>query len=59
MNRLDGIPAAPLLAAVMLFASVVAVMAADDPPLPKSAGPAAPSSKPMIIHNPDGESGSI
>ena len=56
MNRLDGIPAATLLAAVMPFASAVAVMAADDPPTTKAAAPAGASSKsvrtPMIVRNP-------
>jgi hypothetical protein len=58
MSRLSGVLAAALLSASVPFASAGAVMAADDPPSPKSAGPDAPSSKaaskPMIVHNPDG-----
>lgn len=59
MRRFSGVLTAALLSAAMPFAHAVAVMAADDLPPPKSAGPAAPSSRaasqpPMITHNPDG-----
>jgi hypothetical protein len=58
MSRLNRVLVAALLSAAVPFASAVAVMAADDPTPPKSAGSAAPSSesarKPMIIKNPNG-----
>ena len=58
MSRFNGVLVAALLSAAVPFARAVAVMAADDPPQPKPAGPAAPSgkpaSKPFIIQNPDG-----
>jgi hypothetical protein len=65
MSRFDGALAATFLSAAVSFASAVVVpillaagasaataAAADD--APKSAAPAGASSKPMIIHNPDG-----
>ncbi len=58
MSQLNGVLVAALLSAATPFANSVTVMAADDPPAPKSAASADASSKsagtPMIIHNPDG-----
>lgn len=58
MSRFSRVLTAAFLSAAMPFASASAVMAADGPPLPKSAVPDGASTtsarKPMITHNPDG-----